>query len=105
MRLFERPETGDKPPYITAGTLHQWSDRCAMLGGFTGKLSMRHQALIVRSLHAQGARYLFRERGDDNDMRVPTMFVPCPYEPLSDFLICDLDTAMQRADRRYPTAP
>lgn len=94
----------DKPEFFGAVTWRRWTDTVATLVAASvpgGKLSRRHQALLVRALIAADIRVLYTERKSG-------------VTPLServtegDFKGCwrtDLVAAVQRFERIYPVPP
>lgn len=64
LRLLPAPADGPNPPYVASGLLMRMSDRVAKIVGLTGKVSIRHQRLIARTLLEAGFELLYVERID-----------------------------------------
>lgn len=99
IRLYPQVYTeGDPDGHVGIVSFSRWTNRCAFLHAGYGQMPMRHQALIARSLHQAGYRWMFalRHKGTLGLGEI------VPYGPLDDLMIVDLADAAKRALLRYP---
>jgi len=101
LRLLLEPATEGKPAFVASGVLVRMSDSVCKLVGFNGAMSIRHQALLAKSLGSMGYTVAYVERADGGTIAFG--------EPVTegDFKGCvrlDLDAANQRGEQRYGSA-
>lgn len=98
VRLLSEPAEEGKPSFVASGVLMKLSDTVCKLLGFSGRMSIRHQALLVRALHESGYKVLYVERANDGVVGFGELITE------GDFAGCtrvDLVEAVARARRRY----
>ena len=64
VRLLTAPAHDGLPDYTASGVIVHMSEKVCKLVGFSGRMSIRHQALLGRSLYELGYRVLYVERAE-----------------------------------------
>lgn len=97
IRLLAEPARGGKPDFDASGSLVRLSDDACKLVGFSGRMGIRHQALIVRALLELGFRLLYIERSAGT---VP-LGEQITEGDFAGWWRLDLEAAARRAEERY----
>jgi hypothetical protein len=103
VRLLSTPNrSGEMTDYIGSGTLVRASHDVAKLIGFSGRMGIRHQALLATALLAQGYKVLYVERAAGGKVALGE---PIEKGDFAGHMRVDLVKAAARAAERHQQNP